>query len=181
MKMKRVSLFFTIFLVFAFILSGCNGVTAPEGVTLKAFQDNEGFFSLLVPNDVKVGDVRHTEGLLFIWLKSEKHSVMISLVNVEKEEAYNSVTDLSSFVQTILQEEQNFVQNLNVITQPATYKDGMMCKISFTVGGETKTTLHFDKKISETNYIDLEVGLEGGVDESVFSQIVDSLKVLKTL
>ena len=179
--MKKLIFLSLVVLLFVGLLTGCNGVTAPGTVTgLKAFQDNAGYLNLLVPKDVELNDSKITDSSIFYWLKGVKNNVMMTLVNVSKDPMYQGVSDLSGFTQAILTAEQNFVQNLTVVEQPTAYKDGTRCKVTFSVNGKQQTTYHFDKKVSDNVYFDLEIKLTEYINESTFSQIVDSIKVLKT-
>ncbi len=179
--MKKLMFLLIGALLFVGLLTGCDGVTTPDTVTgLKSFQDDAGYFDLLVPKDVELNDSRVTESSVFYWLKGIKNNVMMTLVNVSKDPMYQGVSDLSSFTQAILAAEQNFVQNLTIVEDPATYKDGTRCKVTFSVNGEQQTTYHFDKKVSDNVYVDLEIKITEYINESTFSQIVDSLKILKT-
>ncbi len=183
--MKRFIFVLGLFIVFSLVLVGCESVTTPGNsgsvLNLKTFQDDNGYFSLLVPEGMTLDNSRITDSSVFYWLKDDKHTIMITLVNVSKDPNYLGVTTLSEFVQTILQQEQNFVQDLVIVSSPTSYKDGMKTEVSFKVNGVKHTTYHFDKKVKDNLYVDLEVKIGDGIDEGIFSQIVDSLKVLKTL
>ena len=180
--MKKLMFLLVSALLFVGLLAGCNGVTTPGvGASLKTFQDDAGYFNLLVPNDVSLNDSRITDSSVFYWLKGDKNNVMMTLVNVSKDPNYQGVSNLSDFVQAILNAEQNFVQNLTIVEQPTAYKNGTRCKVTFSVNGKQQTTYHFDKKVGDNVYVDLEIRITEDITEGIFSQIVESLKVLKTL
>ncbi len=193
--MKRLILVIGILLILVIFFAGCEGTTTPgtgTGVSgsfrLVLFQDPAGYFSILVPQGVTISneDTELESDYVYYQLSDgTKNMVTLTLADFSSIPwlPQNLTAEGFANLQTLgilFMSEGNEFSNLE---GPTEYGGGSYYTATLNdpeIGYPVQFAI-FVKKVAELQFASFGVILNNEVTKSVFLQMIDSFKVLKTL